>query len=229
MYRKSAWAFDETVAPVFDAHVRQSIPAYEWIQESVVHMTDFFFSQKAVVVDLGSGTGETLTKIASRHKMKELSLIGVDQSREMICEAVRKGGGSSVYQWVPDKLQDYVFPAKVDVVISILTLQFLEPEERQEVINRAYSSLKKGGALFFVEKVLSDSGRIQDVFTQVYHDQKESAGLSPDEIRRKDESIRGVMRPFTIQENEEMLKEAGFTQIELFMKHFQFTGFLAVK
>lgn len=229
MYEKSAWQFDKSVAPIFDTHVRQSIPAYEWIQESVVHMTDFFCPTNGVVVDLGSGTGETLKLIQERHHTKPLSLIGVDASREMIREAIKKTNGSPVFQWVPESLERFEFPDKVDVVISTLTLQFLEPEERQAVVNRAYQSLKKGGVFLFTEKVFPESGRIQDIFNQIYHDQKESAGLSPDEIRRKDASIRGVMRPFTMKENEEMLKTAGFQQSELFMKHFHFTGFLAVK
>ena len=229
IYNHSNWKFDEAVAPIFDQHVRQSIPAYEGIQESVVHMTDFFCPQNATVVDLGSATGETLHRIQARHQNKDLTLIGVDESREMVKVAMGKVKGDTQYCWVPNRIQEYQFPEKTDLVLAVLTLQFLEPDDREQVINRIYSKLKKGGAFLLVEKVYAESGRIQDIFNQIYHDQKEQAGFTTDEIRQKDQSIRGVMNPLTQEDNEELLERAGFKQTEVFMKHFHFCGWLAIK
>lgn len=228
-YERSNWKFDGAVAPIFDQHVRQSIPAYEWIQKSVVHLTDFFCPENATVVDLGSATGETLQLIRNRHPKKTMKLIGVDESREMVTTAMTKVKGDTRYQWVPEQIQAYRIPEKTDLVLSILTLQFMEPEEREQVVAGIYSALKRGGAFVLVEKTYAHSGRIQDVFNQIYHDQKETAGFSTEEIRRKDESIRGVMTPLTQAENEAMLKRCGFEQTEMFFKDFHFSGWLAIK
>lgn len=229
MYEPCNWQFNGAVAPVFDQHVRQSIPAYEWIQESVVHMTDFFCPEKAKVVDLGCATGETLSRIKARHSTKALKLTGVDESHEMVKVAMAKVNGDTDYQWVAKRIQDVELPDKTDMVLSILTLQFMEPDDRQAVVERIYRSLKKGGAFVLVEKVYAESGRLQDVFNQVYHDQKEQAGFSADEIRRKDTALRSAMEPFTVKENEALLQQAGFSRSEVFFKHFHFTGWLAVK
>lgn len=228
-YDRSNWKFDGGVAPIFDQHVRQSIPAYEWIQESVVHLTDFFCPENATLVDLGSATGETLKLIRERHPNKAMKLIGVDESRDMVTTAVGKVKDGDHYQWVTERIQDYSLPEKADMVLSVLTLQFLEPEDRERVIERIYGSLKRGGVFVLVEKTYAGSGRMQDIFSQIYHDQKEKAGFTTDEIRRKDESIRGVMLPLTQQENEAMLKRCGFEQTELFFKDFHFSGWIAIK
>lgn len=229
MYKSSNWAFDGVVAPVFDQHVRQSIPAYEWIQESVVHMTDFFCPEKAKVVDLGCATGETLSRIQARHSTKSLKLTGVDESHEMVKVAMAKVNGDTNYQWVAKRIQDVELPEQTNMILSILTLQFMEADDRQAVVDSVYRSLRKGGAFVLVEKVYAESGRLQDVFNQVYHDQKERAGFSPADIRQKDTSLRSVMEPFTFKENEAMLQQAGFNRSEVFFKHFHFTGWIAVK
>lgn len=229
MYEPCKWEFNGAVAPIFDQHVRQSIPAYEWIQESVVHLTDFFCPEKAKIVDLGCATGETLSRIHARHANKSLKLVGVDESHEMVNVAVAKVNGSTDYQWVAKRIQDVELPEKTDMVLAILTLQFMSPEDREAVVEGVYRSLKKGGAFVLVEKVYAESGRLQDVFNQVYHDQKEQAGFTTDEIRQKDTSLRSAMEPFTVIENEDMLKRVGFTRSEVFVKHFHFTGWIALK
>lgn len=229
MYESGNWQFNGAVAPVFDQHVRQSIPAYEWIQESVVHMTDFFCPEKARVVDLGCATGETLFRINARHSTKMLNLTGVDESHEMLKVAMKKVNGDANYQWLAKRIQDVEIPEKTDMVLSILTLQFMEPDDREAVLERIYRSLKKGGAFVLVEKVYAESGRLQDVFNQVYHDQKEQAGFTTEEIRQKDISLRSAMEPFTVKENEALLQRAGFSRSEVFFKNFHFTGWIAVK
>ena len=53
--------------------------------------------------------------------------------------------------------------------------------------------------------------------------------ISEKDIFAKSKAIRGVMRPYTINENINMLKNAGFANIDIFMKWGNFVGFLAIK
>lgn len=224
-----SWQFDKNVAPVFDAHVRQSVPGYLRMQQSVVRLTDFFCSENSLVVDLGCSTGETLSLIQNRHPEKRLRLIGIDESPDMIQQAIKKTSGSPAFVFQPEQLETYDFPSDVGFITSILTMQFVEKRHRRRIIEAIHESLEEGGAFVFIEKTYATSGQIQDVFNQLYHDFKEEQGIEPIDIRKKDKSLRGVMSPNTTQENESMLQSAGFSEVEMFFKDLHFCGWIAIK
>ena len=46
---------------------------------------------------------------------------------------------------------------------------------------------------------------------------------------KKNQSLRGIMNPLTVNENIEMFKEAGFEKIDIFMKINNFVGFIIIK
>ena len=47
-------------------------------------------------------------------------------------------------------------------------MQFIRPRDRQNLINKIFKSLNRGGALFIVEKVRSYDARTQDQMTTIY-------------------------------------------------------------
>ncbi|WP_214688647.1 MULTISPECIES: methyltransferase domain-containing protein [unclassified Exiguobacterium] len=226
---KSVWRFDGAIAPIFDFHVKQSVPGYDRIQESVSELANFFCEDGAVVIDLGCATGESLARIQQVVKEKNLRLIGVDESSDMIQQAMKKTKGMSDFQFINEKIEDVKLPEDSSVVLSILTLQFVSQRHRKAVIKKVYESLGSGGVFILVEKTYSKSGCVQEAFTQLYHDFKEREGLDALEIRAKDKSLRGVMRPLTVAENESILKEVGFKNIEMFFRDLHFCGWLAFK
>ncbi|MFW6275739.1 MAG: methyltransferase, partial [bacterium] len=58
---------------------------------------------------------------------------------------------------------------------------------------------------------------------------KINQGFSPEEIISKSQSLKGVLEPFSVQGNIDLLKRAGFKDIETIMKYTCFQGFLAIK
>ena len=49
------------------------------------------------------------------------------------------------------------------------------------------------------------------------------------EIIDKNVSLRGIMKPMTVEENLTFLKDVGFTKIDLFFKYNNFVGIVAIK
>jgi len=50
-----------------------------------------------------------------------------------------------------------------------------------------------------------------------------------DEIISKTRSLKGVLEPFSTQGNLDLLKRAGFVDIQIIMNYICFQGFLAIK
>ena len=98
----------------------------------------------------------------------------------------------------------------------------------KRILDKIYNQLNDGGSLFVVEKVRTDIPLIHDIYNDLYYDFKLKQFTS-DEIMKKNQSLRGIMNPLTINENIEMFKEAGFEKIDIFMKINNFVGFIIIK
>jgi tRNA (cmo5U34)-methyltransferase len=126
-----------------------------------------------------------------------------------------------------DALSMVMQPA--DLIVCYYTIQFVRPSVRQELIDKLYSTLNWGGALLLFEKVRGADARFQDILTTLYNDYKLRKGYTPEEIVSKTRSLKGVLEPFSTQGNIDMLKRAGFVDINTVQKYLCFEGFLAIK
>ena len=118
---------------------------------------------------------------------------------------------------------------KSDFIISMYTIQFIEPKHRQALINKIFKSLNWGGAFFFVEKVRSYDARTQDQITSIYESFKLKNGFAASEVFGKKNSLKGILEPFSTKGNLDMLKRSGFKDISTISKFVCFECFLAIK
>jgi tRNA (cmo5U34)-methyltransferase len=49
------------------------------------------------------------------------------------------------------------------------------------------------------------------------------------EIAQKREALENVLIPYRLKENETLLRHAGFSQVDVFFKWYNFCGIIAVK
>jgi len=78
------------------------------------------------------------------------------------------------------------------------------------------------------EKEISSIGIFQEVFTFANYDYKKS-NFTSDEILQKEIDLRNIMNCVSTGENEQMLKDVGFTKIESFFRSLNFRGWLCMK
>ncbi|MCB4760161.1 MAG: carboxy-S-adenosyl-L-methionine synthase CmoA, partial [Sulfurovum sp.] len=63
----------------------------------------------------------------------------------------------------------------------------------------------------------------------IYYAYKKEQGYSEYEIARKREALENVLIPFTLKENIQMCKEAGFSKIETIFQWANFVTFVVKK
>lgn len=223
------WEFDDEVADSFDSHVKKSIPFYDELQRMVGEISEYFVKKGSVVYDLGSSTGKTLARLGQIHKNKEgVQLIGYELNEEMIDKADDKIHSDKV-RFINKDIKDANFSPEPDFVTSLMTFHFLTLNNRRRVLNRIYDSMNEGGALLMVEKVHAENSKFEDMWLELYWDFKTRMDLTPGQILQKAGSIRGVLDPLTIQENIDLLHQAGFEKAETFFQWYNWVGFLATK
>ena len=225
----NGWSFSGEVSKSFDEHVTRSVPDYHRMHSLILNLTDFFVRQDSLVYDLGCSTGSLSNRLAQRFEdtRDRARVVGIDLEPEMI-KFAQSNNHHPAISYVVGDVRDTELE-KCSFVIMNLTAQFIPPSDRILLFNRIWESLEWSGALILFEKIRGSDARFQEIFSVLYRDFKISRGFSESEIVAKEKSLRGVMEPFSEYGNLQLLREAGFQDIETVFRSIPFSGFLAIK
>ena len=221
---KYNWRFDKSIVDIFDTHIKNSIPFYDEFQKNITEMSIYFSQNNSNIVDIGTSTGNLIFKLKNKNMYRNITFNGIDIEDDMI-------------DFCKNKYQDIFFKTcdalhydynNCSVITSMLSLQFMNKDDRKIFLKKIYDEMNVDGALFIVEKVKTDILDIHDIYNDIYYDFKRE-NLTDSEILDKNMSIRGISKPLTIEENIINLKEAGFKKIDIFQKNLNFVGIIAIK
>ncbi len=223
----AAWSFDGDVVHGFEQHALRSIPLYEEGHRLIEDISDFFIPSPGRCYELGCSTGKLSNQLWNHHQNKDkVEFVAIDNSLEMIEHAKSKYASS--IQWVHEDVNNFKFE-KADLIIAYYTMQFIHPRQRQQLIQRIYDALNWGGAFIVFEKVRGPDARFQDLASTLYTEYKLQNGYKAEEIIQKTRSLKGILEPFSTQGNVDLLRRAGFSDINSVLKYICFEGLLAIK
>jgi tRNA (cmo5U34)-methyltransferase len=131
------------------AMVRAEVPDYDQLQAVVAEAAGEIDAE--AILDLGTGTGETLRHIARRHPTARL--VGVDESERML--AVARGVVPTADLRVA-RLQDELPGGPFDLVVSALAVHHLDTAEKAALIRRVAARLAPGGRFVLADVVVPD-------------------------------------------------------------------------
>lgn len=226
---KNNWKFDQTVVPVFDEHVRQSVPMYEEIHNLITDIAGWYLEDNTYAYDIGTSTGKVISCLNNKYINKSVEYIGIDNSEHMVFKTQETFKDNENIKILNKDVTDNFTFENASLVTSVLTMQFIPERKRQLLVNEIYKGLNKGGGFIVVEKVIGSNPRFNEIWIDLYHEMKLKNGLSEQHVFSKAKAIRGVMKPYTVNENIELLLNAGFKDIDIFFKWNNFAGFIAVK
>lgn len=228
------WKFDEHVTAVFPDMISRSIPGYGTMRDSVVRVAKRFLSAEEgglYLLDLGCSRGDTIYEILdSLEPMVKVGCVGVDSSEDMILSAEHLFRDFDHVSFVHGDITDIdITPGKYKVITSVLTAQFIPLDVRQEFYQRVHKGLSYDGVFILVEKVLGETPTSQGLLVDIYHNYKSEKGYTDEQIEEKRKSLQGVLVPLRASENEAMLKDSGFSNVQRFWQCLNFAGWMATK
>lgn len=225
------WAFDESVTEVFTDMLERSVPQYEVFRSAVFELGKEFVQAGTHIVDLGCSRGDALAPFVDTCG-SENRYIGVEVSQPMLDASRRrfeKQIDAGLVELLNMDLRRNYPKVESSLTLSVLTLQFIPLNYRQRVVAEIYQSLVPGGALIMVEKLFGATPKLDELMIKHYYRFKNRNGYTDEEIERKRLSLEGVLVPLTAQWNEEMLKTAGFAEVDCFWRWMNFAGWVAIK
>lgn len=221
------WEFDAEVTGCFSDMLERSIPDYNSMRALVYEVGSKFIQPGTAIIDVGCSTGIAVEPFVMDHAENNFFVL-IDNSPAMVeacrkyyskCKSVRVDQGDC-WEFLP-------MPGASSLVLSVFSLQFMPTAYRQKIINDIYETLAPGGAFILVEKIISEN--MDDMVVDLYYDMKRQNGYTEEQIQTKKKSLENVLSPLKAEWNVDMLKTAGFKNVDMFWRCLNFCAWVAVK
>lgn len=222
-----AFEFNEAVTRVFRDMIARSVPGYELLLRIIGLYANIFIQENSNVYDLGCSLGDVTHLIKKQAVVNNFLMIAVDNSAPMIEQCGLNHTDESI-DWRCDDIQNIVIENASMVVLN-LTLQFIDPHERQPLLRRIFAGLNQNGALVLSEKINLNQTKYNQRMIQLHQAFKKMQGYSELEISQKRSALDNVLIPDYESQLRQRLQQVGFTEIYECFRCFNFVSYLAIK
>lgn len=233
------WEFDREVAERFDDMLGRSIPGLPVLRELTPRIAAIGLGGKplrgAYVLDVGTSRGAAIAPFVEAGS----NVTAVETSKPMyeIAKA-RYADAPNVSVWNDDARdvarraandRDLGPRLTYDVVLAILTMQFIPVEHRPGFLRDLYRITNPGGVLIVAEKILEPNPWADAVTVEAYVEHKTRNGYTAEQIETKAKALEGVLVPLPPETNRRLVEEAGYVDPTTFWRVLSFEAFVARK
>lgn len=225
------FSFDESVVDVFPDMIQRSVPGYETIIHTIGELAKDAVTDNSTVYDLGCSLGAASLSVARATQDKTCNIIGVDSSSAMVerCKRVVQAFTLPNPINIKQAMAQDIAIENASMVIMNFTLQFIPPADREALLTKIYQGLNPGGILVLSEKIRHPSRAGNELLIDLHHQFKRNNGYSELEVSQKRAALEKVMLTDTFGEHETRLKNAGFSDVVMWYKCYNFTSMVAMK
>jgi tRNA (cmo5U34)-methyltransferase len=220
--------FDDSVARVFPDMLRRSIPGYAASIEAIGSLAARYVTPNTTCYDLGCSLGAATLAMQQGIRADGCRIIAVDNSEAMIekCRSVVAGADD-----IEVRLADIrdVSIENASMVVMNYTLQFLDPDARDDMLRRIADGMIDGGLFVLSEKVVDENPHMEDLLVDLHHEHKRRNDYSELEISRKRAALDNVLVPESVARHRQRLTDAGFSHSAVWLRYFNFVSIVAIK
>ncbi|WP_423148159.1 class I SAM-dependent methyltransferase [Rubrolithibacter danxiaensis] len=182
------------------------------------------------LLDIGCGAGNYTLKMLS--KVPGLNCTLIDLSLPMLNKAKERVGKdtSGNVSIIQSDIRDINLPVNhFDIVLAGAVLHHLRDDnEWEHVFKKIYDSLKSGGSFWISDLVVHDIPELDQLFRNKYGEYLERLG-GKDFKQKVFDYIELEDTPRSVNFQMNLMKSAGFKQVELLHKNLCFAAFGAIK
>jgi len=225
------FAFDAQVVEVFPDMITRSVPGYSTIIDTIGRISQQYVKDNTNVFDLGCSLGSATLAIKQNIKAQNCKIIGVDNSSAMVerCKMhVSAFKGDTQVDIVEGNILNFEI-SNASMVVLNFTLQFIEREQRQEIIQKIFDGMNSGGILILSEKISAPDSTCRDLLIDLHHNFKRANGYSELEIAQKRTALENVMRTDSLETHISRLETSGYSHITPWFQCFNFMSLVAIK
>ena len=229
--KPSSFSFNREVAEVFPDMLQRSIPGYGITINSIRYLASKYSKKGTNCYDLGCSLGASSIALGEGAIANDCNIIAIDKSSSMtkrFSEIIKKEKLNYKIQILNEDVLDTKI-TNASIVVMNFTLQFIRKQDRQLVLDKIYNGLNDGGLLLLSEKIIQGDKKINNLLIDLHENFKLENLYTRDEIENKKESIKNVLIEDDIYTHQSRLSKSGFTKFGIWLQHFNFASFVAIK
>lgn len=211
----------DSEAEAYDSLILTLIPNYSEMTDVLVNSIPFNEKKTFKVLDLGCGTGNISRKI--KDKFPNSKIHCVDLAENMVKIAQKKLSNYSDITYETGDFQKISLNSDYEVIVSSLAMHHLKTDQdKKEVYQKVYESLTSGGVFYNADVVLGSTDYLQNLYIEKW---KEFMALnhSHNEIENKwMPTHRREDKPAKMIDHIRWLQEAGFKQVDVLWKYYNY-------
>jgi tRNA (cmo5U34)-methyltransferase len=179
----------------------------------------------AQVLVLGAGGGLELRAFAQMHPHWQFE--GVDPSAQMLALARQTLGAlASRVHWHEGTI-DHAAAGPFDAATCLLTLHFLVPEDRRRTLAALHARLKPGAPLVVAHHSIPTAAAEKERWLARNAAFAVASGVPAAQAQRSIAAMRERLPLLSPEQEVALLRETGFTDVELFYAGLSFKGWVA--
>lgn len=215
--------------PIAVARYAEGPPRYVPGFADLHRMTGILLAEHAPmdarILVLGAGGGLELKALADMQK--DWTFEGVDPAEEMLRQAARTLGPHAGRAELRCGYIDDASAGPFDAAVCLLTLHFLDRDERRRTATEIRKRLKPGAPFVAAHSSFPQSAAERGKWLDRYAAFAVASGADPDHAKQAHESVRKSLDLFSPEEDEAILREAGFRDVTPFYAAFTWRGWVA--
>lgn len=201
------------------------VPGFAGLQRMAAILLAERTPGKAKVLVLGAGGGLEIRAFAEAQP--DWWFEGIDPSAEMIELARATIGSVEERTRLVVGLIDDAQGEPYDAAACILTLHFIEREERLRTLREVYRRLKPGAPLVVAHFSIPHDADERDLWLRRYSAFAIASGVDRTQAENARSTIAARLPILAPAEDEQLLRTAGFSGVNLFYVGFAFRGWVA--
>lgn len=225
------FSFDEQVVRVFPDMISRSVPGYGTMVEMIGVMAARYARPGTRLYDLGCSLGAATLAMAALVPHRDCRIVAVDNSAAMIATAdqlIKQARPALTVDLLQADIREVAFE-NASVAVLNFTLQFLPVADRDMLIRRLAAALQPGDILLLSEKIRFADAQEDELQQALHHAFKRNNGYSDMEISQKRTALENVLIPETLATHEQRLRGAGFSQVHVWFRCFNFLSLMAIR
>ncbi|KIO47896.1 class I SAM-dependent methyltransferase [Nitrosospira sp. NpAV] len=220
----SAFSDPQAVARYAEGPPRM-VPGFHDMQRLTSLLLEEHVPEKGRVLVVGAGGGLELKAYVETHP--HWTLDGVDPSPEMLGLAERAIGPLKARVQLHQGYIEVSPEGPFDGASCLLTMHFIDRAERLRTLREIHRRLKLGAPLVLVHMSFSQGEWERKVWLSRYAAFAVSSGIDPEKAEAGRAAVDDRLHILNPEQDEELLREAGFSKVSLFYTGFTFRGWVA--
>lgn len=213
-------------ACVYDEHIVNVLPYYGEYHKQVIDLVKTMGLTAPDWLDTGCGTGTLCATALETLPNARFTLC--DPSEKMLNEARAKLKGKDVH-FLNVPSGQLPFDAEFDVVTAIQSHHYCRPDERKQAVLGCYRALREGGVFVAFENIRMSTDISDAIALKRWANFLAEHGNSGEDVQMHMDR-RGVeIFPITIGQHIALLRECGFSSVNILWVSYLQAGFWAIR